>query len=73
MFTFKDPKYDLKAIELIANLNKKFVVCVHSREGDYVTDPGFSVINQNYLKSAINLLLQKLELLKNWVFRQLPP
>lgn len=59
-FTFKDKSIDEKAKNIINEVDRKIIVCAHSREGDYVTDPGFSVVNENYFKGAIKFLLEKL-------------
>ena len=61
-FTYKDPKYDKRAKELIDSMNRKIVVCAHSREGDYVTDPGFTVVSELYFRKAFELLFKKLNI-----------
>jgi hypothetical protein len=58
-FTFKNLMYDIRAKEIIQSLNRKVIICAHSREGDYVTDPGFTTVNEEYFKTAFNILMIK--------------
>lgn len=55
-FTFKNCIYDDRANQIINGLNKKAVICIHSREGDA---PQQSVVDSKYFKSALDVIMQK--------------